>query len=525
MCFNIIHMKKIVLSIFLIICFTGQVVAQVLTSAQVDSIVEKVRKTFDVPGIAVAIIKDDKIIHSKGYGLRSLNGSQKVDEQTLFGIASNSKAFTAAALAILVDEKKITWDDKVSDHIPEFRMHDPYISSEFTIKDLLTHRSGLGLGAGDLMFFPDSSDFTRKDIIHNLRYLKPVSGFRTKFDYDNTLYIVAGEVIARVSGMSWEEFIEARLLKPLGMDKSAATYSRLKDKSNVIDAHAPVNGKVQVIRRDFSETANAAGGIYSNIADMSKWMMMQLNQGKYGEGKSKTLFSDAQHAEMWTMQTIIPTRGGGPYNTHFAGYGLGWFLGDEKGNRQVSHTGGLAGIVTQVMLVPDLKLGILVFTNQQSGAAFSAITNSIKDSYYGVKGIDRVKMYRDRVVAGENEAKKITGDIWKGIEAQQKLSTTKADTAVYGGVYHDVWFGDVMITLKNGKLWFDSKRSPRLSGEMLPYKANTFVVKWNDRSMDADAYAMFTLDNTGKASGFKMKAISPLTDFSYDFHDLDLKRK
>jgi CubicO group peptidase (beta-lactamase class C family) len=525
LCLNAIHMKKIFFPFFLLLCLLGQVNAQVLTSTQVDSIVEKVRKTFDVPGIAVAIIKDDKIIHSKGYGLRSLNGTQKVDENTLFGIASNSKAFTCAALAILVDEGKITWNDKVSDHIPEFKMHDPYVSSEFTIKDLLTHRSGLGLGAGDLMFFPDSSDFTRKDIIHNLRYLKPVSGFRTKFDYDNTLYVVAGEVIARVSGMSWEEFIEMRILTPLGMNKSGATYTRLKDKSNVIDAHAPVNGKVTAIRRDFSETANAAGGIYSSIADMSKWVMMQLNHGKYGDNKAKTLFSDAQHAEMWTMQTIIPTRGGGLYNTHFAGYGLGWFLGDEKGNRQVSHTGGLAGIVTQVILVPDLKLGIIVLTNQQSGAAFTAITNSIKDGYYGVKGIDRVKMYHDRVIGGENEAKKITTAIWKDIEAQQKLSTIKPDTAIYGGVYHDVWFGDVMITLKNGKLWFDSKRSPRLSGEMLPYKANTFVVKWNDRSMDADAFAMFTLDNNGKAAGFTMKAISPLTDFSYDFHDLDLKRK
>ncbi|MEO6302683.1 MAG: serine hydrolase domain-containing protein, partial [Bacteroidia bacterium] len=184
--------------------------AQVISSAQIDSLTERVLKTFDVPGIAVSIVKDGKIVHAKGYGVRSLKTMQKVDEHTLFGIASNSKAFTVAALGVLVDEGKITWDDKVTDYIPEFRMYNPYVTEDFTIRDLLTHRSGLGLGAGDLMFWPDSNNFTKKDIIHNLRYLKQVSGFRTKYDYDNLLYIVAGEVIAKVAGISWEDFIETR---------------------------------------------------------------------------------------------------------------------------------------------------------------------------------------------------------------------------------------------------------------------------------------------------------------------------
>ena len=198
--------------------------AQVITSSQIDSLAELTLKTFDVPGIAVAVVKDGKIIHAKGYGVRSLNTMQKVDENTLFGIASNSKAFTVAALGMLVDEKKITWDDKVTDYIPEFRMYNPYVTEEFTIRDLLTHRSGLGLGAGDLMFWPDSSSFTKKDMLHNLRYLKAVSGFRTKFDYDNNLYVVAGEVLARVSGMSWEDFIQTRILNPLGMTATAPSF-------------------------------------------------------------------------------------------------------------------------------------------------------------------------------------------------------------------------------------------------------------------------------------------------------------
>lgn len=513
---------SVLLSLFAF-CFLTASQAQPITSAEVDQLTERVLKTFDVPGIAVAIIKDGKIIHSKGYGVRSLNTRQKVDENTLFGIASNSKAYTAAALGILVDEQKIKWDDKVTQYIPEFKMYNPWVTEEFTIKDLLTHRSGLGLGAGDLMMWPDSSNFTKADIIHNLRYLKPVSSFRTKYDYDNNLYIVAGEIVARASGMSWEDFVEKKIMQPLGFAASAASIARLKSISNIIDPHAPVNGKVQVINIDWSETANAAGGIYSNLTDMSKWVIMQLNHGKFGDGLSQQLFSEEVQQEMWTPQTIIPVRGPTPYNTHFSSYGLGWGLSDVKGYLQATHTGGLAGIVTQVTLIPELKLGIIVFTNQQVGQAFVSITNTIKDSYLGMPKKDRVKEYYDRWLAGNAEAKKITDQIWKDIEAQKTTATT-LDVTPYIGKYTDPWFGDIVIFERNGKLRFESKRSPRLKGEMLYYKANTFIVKWNDRYLDADAYVEFQLDRNGKGVGITMNAISPLTDFSFDFQDLNFKR-
>jgi CubicO group peptidase (beta-lactamase class C family) len=502
------------------------IIAQPISSKEIDSLVAKTMKTFDVPGIAVAVVKDDKVIHSKGYGVRSLNTKLKVDENTLFAIASNSKAFTSAALGILVDEKKLSWDDKVIDYIPEFRLYSPYVTEEFRIRDLLTHRSGLGLGAGDLMIWPGLNDFTLKDIIHNLRYLKPVSSFRTKYDYDNLMFIVAGEVVERASGISWEDFVETRIMKPLNMTASAAAYSRLKDKSNVIDPHAPVNGVVQVIDRDFNfnEVGDAAGGIYSNITDMCKWVIMQMNDGRYGEGLKNRLFSEEVHNEMWSPQTIIKVTGPTAYNTHFASYGLGWFLSDVKGYKQVSHTGGLAGIVTQVTLIPELKLGIIVFTNQQSGAAFNAISNTIKGRYFNIKGIDRVKQYRESELRAQENAKKITDELWKNIEAQQKNASNGFNDTLYTGTYSDDWFGDVTISVRNGNLWFDSKRSLKLTGEMFLYKGNTFIVKWNDRSMDADAYVMFCLDKSGKASGMKMEAISPLTDFSYDFQDLDFTR-
>jgi CubicO group peptidase (beta-lactamase class C family) len=517
------HFKISLIVIFFFV-FSSSILAQPITSPEIDALVEKTLKTFDVPGIAVAVVKDGKIIHAKGYGVRSLATKQKVDENTLFGIASNSKAFTVAALGMLIDEGKLKWDDRVTDYIPEFKLYSPYVTDAFTIRDLLTHRSGLGLGAGDLMFWPDSNNFTLNDVIHNLRYLKPVSGFRTKYDYDNLLYIVAGTVVSRVSGMPWEDFIETKIMKPLGMTQSAASFKRVKNKSNVIDPHAPVDGVVKVIRRDWSQVADPAGGIYSNLTDMCKWIIMQMDNGKYGDGLKNQLFSEAVHEDMWTPQTIIPVRGATTYNTHFASYGLGWFLSDEKGYKVPTHTGGLAGIVTQVTLIPELKLGIIVFTNQQSGAAFTAITNTIKDSYYGMPATERVKQYHDRVVAREADAKKITDDIWKDIDAAQKANTGKTDINLYVGTYKDPWFGDVAISIKNGKLWFDSKRSFLLSGEMLPYKGNTFVVKWNDRSLDADAYVMFDLDYQGKPSGIKMKPISPLTDFSFDFQDLEFTR-
>ncbi|MEO9146860.1 MAG: serine hydrolase [Ginsengibacter sp.] len=515
---------KLFLCMLLFCVFSFGIVAQPITSPQIDALVERTLKTFDVPGIAVAIVKDGKIIHEKGYGVSSLNTMQKMDEHTRFGIASNSKAFTVASLGILVDEGKIKWDDKVTDYIPEFKLYAPYVTEDFTIRDLLTHRSGLGLGAGDLMIWPDSSTFTLKDLIHNLRFLKQVSDFRTKYDYDNLLYVVAGEVVARVSGMTWEDFVQTHIIDPLQMTESAPNYSLLKDKTNVIDPHAPVNGKVQVIRRDWKYFADAAGGIYSSVHDMAKWIIMQMNDGKYGDGLNEQLLKKSTHEEMWTPQTIIPVHGETAYNTHFASYGLGWFLSDENGYKVPTHTGGLAGIVTQVTLIPELKLGIIVFTNQQSGAAFTAITNTIKDSYYGINGKDRVKQYHDRVLQNEARAKKITDKVWGDINTAQQKNKSSTDFNMYTGTYTDPWFGDVVISVKNNKPWFDSKNSPRLTGEMFPYKGNTFIVKWNDRSMDADAYVMFSLDYEGKPNGIKMKPISPLTDFSFDFQDLDFTR-
>jgi CubicO group peptidase (beta-lactamase class C family) len=528
-------MMKSTLIFFLALTTCSGLYSQGLTSQQIDTVVQRARRAFDVPGIAVCVIKDGKIIHSKGYGVRSLNSGKPVNDNTLFGIASNTKAFTTAALGMLVDEGKLSWDDKVRKYIPEFHLYDPYVTEEFTIRDLLCHRSGLGLGAGDLMFFPDGTDFTVPDIIHNLQYLKPASSFRSQYAYDNNLYIVAGEVVARVSGMSWENFIEQRILGPLGMTHSAPSFVLLRDSSDLIDGHARVDGKVQVIRRHQGQLDDAAGGIYSSISDLSKWVEFHLSGGKYGPD-GKRLFSEAVLRERWTPQTILPLGGPGPYNTHFATYGFGFVMTDVKGYKQISHTGGLEGMVTQITMIPELHLGIIVLTNAEEGGAFTAITNQIKDSYLGISGTDRVAEYAAARGTQLERGKHITDSIWKEVAAAQKRSsgnggqgsttgTKNADWSAYTGVYRDRWFGDVTISMKDGMLWFDARRSPRLTGELLPFKGNSFIVKWVDRSMEADAYVIFDLDERGIPTEIRMKPVSPLTDFSYDFQDLDFHRE
>jgi CubicO group peptidase (beta-lactamase class C family) len=537
-----IQRKKIVtllLTAFTGLCFGSPVLANpslaqtteaksaavaTITSEQIDRVVENAMKTFNVPGISVAVIKNDKVIHAKGYGVRDIKSKLPMQTSTLVGIASNSKAFTAAALAILVDEKKLSWNERVNNIIPEFKLYNPYVTEEFTVLDLMTHRSGMGLGAGDLMFFPDGSDFTIKDVIHNLRYLKQTSSFRSQFDYDNNLYIVAGEVIKRVSGFSWEEFIEQKIMRPLQMDASAASITRLKNAENKVEPHVAVNGQLQIVPFRPNEVINAAGGIYSNIDDMAKWVRMQLNKGAYGE---KRLFSEQSQHEMWSPHTIIQMGpNGGPYNTHFNAYGIGWGVNDVKGYKQVSHTGGLLGMVTQVTLIPELKLGIVVLTNQEQGAAFSSITNTIKDSYFGMPAVDRVKEFADRQAKRNADADKEVAEIWKAIDQQTKANgKIRLNTAPYVGTYKDNWFGEVTISIgANGQMQFASKRSPALVGDLSYYKGSTFVVKWRDRTFNADAFVNFQLDTDGIANGITMKAISPLTDFSFDFHDLDLKR-
>lgn len=521
-------MKKTRLLLFTMLSvFVGQsLFSQAYISSQIDSIVNKAMSVGPNAGIAIAVVKDNEIVHLKGYGITSALSNEKVNEHTLFAIASNSKAFTAAALAMLVDEGKLNWNDKVVDHIPEFKMYDPYVTENFNIQDLLTHRSGLGLGAGDLMFFPDGSDFTIDDVLNSFQYQEPVSAFRTKYDYDNLLYVVAGELVARVSGISWAEFVESKIMKPLGMQRSVAVYQRLQDKRNVAFPHSIENDALRQLEPYLENdgTLGAAGGIYSSVNDLSKWLFLHLNNGKYGKDLSEQLISDKNHDELWQAHTMIDfsVQPESHYKSHFDAYGLGWSLSDKNGYVIVEHGGALPGMLSRTILIPELNVGIVVLTNTDPGNYnYWTISMEIMDAYIGAERNDWITYAEKRLQKNEAEGDSVTTAAWKTVS---KAKTKHLDYTDYIGTYKDNWFGNIEIWMKDNKLWFKSLKSPKLKGEMFYYEDNTFAIKWDYTDMPCDAFAMFTLDENGQAISIKMKGISPNIDFSFDFHDLDLKR-
>lgn len=509
--------------IILLICIFPTGTHSQMSTSEIDAMVETALEKFEVAGAAVAIVKDGKIVHSKGYGVKNVNTMEKVTAHTPFAIASNSKAFTTLALALLVEEGKIEWTDRVIDHIPEFKMYNAYVTENFNIQDLLTHRSGLGLGIGDLMIFPDGSNFTIDDILVSFQHFKPVSALRTQFDYDNLLYLVAGELIARKSGMNWEQFIQKRIFDPLGMDNSFPSLKEVKDRNQLASPHTTAYGDMRSFA-DYEEMINgAAGGIYANVDDLSHWMLLHLNKGAYGPALKDTLFSVASQREIWKIHTTLDASTNPRYKAHFAGYGLGWFLTDALGNMVVSHTGGLPGMLSKTILVPDLDLGVVVLTNTEPGGGvfFGAISQTIVDGYLGLEDGQWIEKNYERLQKNKAQGDAVTTEVWATVKAAENF---KINTNAYLGTYEDAWFGQMEVFMKGNQLWIKSHRSPKLNGPMHFYKANTFAVKWEYQDMNADAFAMFGLDENGKAIGLKMKGISPNIDFSFDFQDLDLHR-
>ena len=481
-----------------------------------DAYVTRVMRDFKVPGVSVAVVQDGRVLLAKGYGVRKLGEPTPVDDRTLFGIASNTKAFTATALGILVEEGKLEWDAPVINYLPWFAMYDPFVTRELTIRDLLVHRSGLGLGAGDLLWWPPST-YDRKEIARRLRFIKPETSFRTAFAYDNVLYTVAGEVIETVSGQTWEEFIEKRILTRVGMTGSSVRHSAAMGGGNVATTHAEINDTVRAIAPFASDNTNPAGGINSNALDMAKWMIVQLDSGRLAEGR---LFSPRTARELWSVVTPI-TPGNPPpelalNRASFAGYGLGFFLRDYRGFKMVWHTGGLPGYVSRVTLIPDRKIGIAVLTNQESGEAFSAITLRILDQRLGLPATDWGAAYRTvltrNAAAGEREQ--------QAAAKPDTASRPSLPLAKYAGTYRDAWYGDIAIALESGKLVMRFSHTPSLTGALEHYQYETFIARWRDRELRADAYVTFALKPDGSIDQVKMAAVSPLTDFSFDFQDL-----
>jgi CubicO group peptidase (beta-lactamase class C family) len=490
-----------------------------------DAYVNKVIRTFDVPGISVAIVKDGRVVVAKGYGVKELGRPGEVDAHTLFCIASNSKAFTATALGMLVEAGKIHWNDPVINYLPWFRMDNDYVTSHMTIRDLLVHRSGLGLGASDLLQFPPSG-YTRDEMVSRLRYVPLKTGFRSTFAYDNILYLVAGEVIRAVSGMSWEQFIKNRMLDKLGMTETIDRISQLTRQPNVAVSHAPIQGKVVPVTtfpgHNLGDASNPAGGVVSNAVDMARWLITQLDSGRTPSGGR--LFDPTVTKALWSLVTPIgistPPAFLKPLRKNFFGYGLGFFLQDYRGFKMVWHTGGLTGFVSRVTMIPELNLGICVLTNQESGSAFNAITYHILDGYLKAPQFDWIAAYRhldhlrDSSVEHFDAHQRYTRDSAAG----PSLPLEK-----YAGTYHDAWYGDIGITQQKDHLVMRFSHSPDLTGDLVHWQYDTFLVRWRDRTLRADAYVTFSLNPDGSVEEAKMKAASPATDFSYDFQDLLLK--
>jgi CubicO group peptidase (beta-lactamase class C family) len=492
--------------------------AQSKPPGDMDEYAARVLKTFAVPGLSVGIVKDGKLVFAKGYGVRKLGESAPVDENTLFPIGSNTKAFTSALLASLVDAGKLSWDDPVYQRLPGFQMYDPYVSHEMSIRDLLTHRSGMGLGEGDLLFWPTTT-YTRDEIIYRLRFMKPASSFRSRFAYDNLMYIAAGQIIPAVTGATWESYLRTKVLDPLGMKTTTLSAAEFKASANHAYPHQRLDGVLRPI--DFISLDNAApaGAINSSVFEMANWLQLQLNRGALPGGTAR-LFSEAQSKEMWTAQTILPNRefpgSLAHLNSSFAAYGLGWGLREYHGRQLVEHTGGVAGFVSRVMLVPEQNLGVVILTNAESGGAFDALLYHVLDHYLGVPKTDWVAAFK----SAEDQRSAQNASFMKEQDAHRE-SGAKPALALekYAGVYQDAWYGSATVHQENGGLVFTLDHTPAAVGDLHYWQYDTFKAHWRDRSME-DAFLTFTLNPDGSIEHFTMKAVSPLADFSFDYQDL-----
>jgi CubicO group peptidase (beta-lactamase class C family) len=493
--------------------------------ADTDAYVGRAMQAFGVPGLWLAIVEDGRTIAAKGYGVADINTKKPLDAHSAIPIGSESKAFTSAALAILVDRKQLKWSDLVKDKLPGFQMYDPYMTAHMTVRDLLTHRSGLGLGEGDLMLFPNT-DRSRADIVHALRYLKPATGFREFYAYDNVLYIVAGALVEAVSHQSWEDFVTRNILEPVGMSDAHTSYD--KTAPNRVSLHERNSASLQglgaqsVLNRGEAAVIAPAGGINASATDLAKWMNVQLARGKLANGKQ--LFSREQADVMWTPVVVVPPEGPrrlAALKPDMQAYALGWYVEEYRGHRIVRHTGAVAGALASLYLIPEKNVGIAVTINSEDGAGMVSVVYHLLDHYLGLPPTDWTETLQK--IEAENFAKAQAA--LKAPAKNEPPATGKAalPLASYAGTYRDPWYGSVTVKERApGKLWITFDRTPGMEGALEPVSGDKFRTRWTDRSIE-DAYVSFNR-NGRKVQGARMAAISPLADFSFDYQDLHLTR-
>ena len=484
---------------------------------------ERARREFNVPGLAVGIVKNGQIIFERGFGERNLQDHRPVSARTLFCIASNAKSVTATALEILADEGKLHLEDRVVDHLPWFRMGDPYVTHEMRIRDLLAHRSGLGSHAGDLLFVTPST-YTTREVVERLRDVPLASGFRATFAYENLMYAVAALVIEQASGESYADFIRGHIFTPVGMSDSHIDATELEPTDDVATPYALREGKLTALPPLVWKNNPGAAGIYSTVHDMTRWAEAQLAASV--TGAQHPLLSPASQQRMWSIITPIdidpaPIPELQAVQPNFLGYAEGWYVCDYGGQRLVWHTGEFPGMFSQVTLVPALGLGIVVLVNQEADGIRDAVIFHVLDEYLGRPRTDWISAYGKAV---KLESQQLTEAVRKHAAEEKQAAPPSQPLSSYSGQYRDAWYGDIEVSLVRDTLRIRFTRSPRLLGSLLPRGGNVFLARWDDRILDADALVEFTADQNGRINGASLRRASPATPHAYDYQDLHLVR-
>jgi CubicO group peptidase (beta-lactamase class C family) len=453
-----------------------------------DDYVNNALRDWQVPGLAIAVLKNDQVVFAKGYGVRKLGEPTPVNEQTLFAIGSSSKAFTATSIAMLVDEGKLKWDDPVTKYLPGFEVYDPYVTRELTVRDLLSHRSGLQ--RGDFLWY--GSEYDRDEILRRARYLKPSWSLRSTFGYQNLMFLAAGQLVAQVGGKSWDEFIRQRIFAPLAMTASNTTIKDLKTSDNVSSPHAKIEDKIEVIPWRNIDNIAPAGSINSNVVDVAQWVRLQLGEGTY---KNQRLLSSGTAKELHTPQTII--RADPPYSllypeAHFLNYGLGWFLSDYRGRKLVEHGGAIDGMRAQVAMIPEEKLGLVILTNLHGTALPVALMYRTFDAFLGASPRDwsaeLLKTLKSLEEQGKAAEKKIEAERIKG--TQPSLTLEK-----YSGTFKNDLYGEVKVNHENGKLGL--RFGPAFTSNLEHWHYDTFQARFLALGV-TKVHVTFSLNGQGK---------------------------
>jgi CubicO group peptidase (beta-lactamase class C family) len=506
--------NKLILCIVLFLASLSTVLAQskAISKKQInelDAYFEQAQKKWNVPGMAIAIVQNGDVVFSKAYGVKNIKTNELVDENTLFAIASNTKAFTSAALSILVAEGRINWDDKVQKYLPYFKLYSPYISEEMTIRDLLCHRSGLKTFSGDLLWY--GTTYSRKEIIERARFLVPTYGFRERYGYSNIMFLVAGEIIPVVTGLSWDDFIVEKIFKPLGMNNSNTSISKFNAQSNLALPHHVVPGEETKLLKYINwDNIAPAGAINSSVAELSNWMIMQLNNGKFN---GKQILDSMQIWEMRKEHTSIPLRMQDAQmfpSKHFHSYGLGWDLFDYNGRKIVNHGGGADGMISKLVLVPEEKLGFVILTNSINYLP-TAIMYQILDAYTSTPRNDWSSLYYQYYERSHAMDKQ---DAQQMEDNRNKQSQYSLSLESYTGVYGGDVYGDVNVGLENGKLVLKLLPTPMFIGDLEHYQYNTFSISLRDIINLPKGTVNFILDAQGKVSEMVLDIPNPDFDFT-----------